>query len=38
MPDPNQRTTRSSSDLAKQYQVSSAAVEELIRAIRLGGG
>lgn len=38
MPDPNQRTTPSSSDLARQYQVSSAAVEVLIHAIRLGGG
>lgn len=38
MADPNRQTTLSTSDLAKQYQVSSAAVEAVIRAVRAGGG
>jgi hypothetical protein len=38
MTDPNQRTRLSVKDLASKYQVSSGAVEELVRAIWSGGG
>jgi hypothetical protein len=38
MTDPSQRTTLSIKDLASQYQVSSGAVEALVRTIRSGNG